>query len=153
MTTFANSRARDGELQFTHGTIEATKIKTMVASPIEMVPGAGEGTFLEFCGVWLILEAGSEGLTESSDNLIVYWTDGTGDELSITIEMTNFITRTSDYITYGGPNTTEPIVAVATANNAPLVLSGTSGEFAGNASNDAKLHWRCAYRVHYFFQP
>ena len=47
---------------------------------------------------------------------------------------------------------TEPLPTRANANNAPLMLYnlGGGGEFAGNASNDAKLIVDVTFAVHNF---
>lgn len=153
MAMIAGSNARDGTTQFAHGTIVATKLKTIAASPIEMVPAGGEGTFLELIGVWLILEAGSEKITETNDNLVVLYPSASATEASLRIECTNFIDQDVDMLTYAGPPVPDEILdKVSELQNKPLRLSGSSDEFGGNSSNDAKLHWRCTYRVHYLFQ-
>lgn len=151
-STFAGSRARDAETQFAKVTIGAADIKTLNASPVELVRGHGAGTFVEFVSAQLILEAGSEVLAETADNLQIHYTDASGAQVSNTIECTGFIDQSVDTMTTVGPFTTEPIVARTAAADAPLVLYNPNDEFTGNASNDAKLHVRVVFRVHNFFQ-
>lgn len=146
----AGGKARKGELQFAKVTIGAAKIKTLNASPVELVPAFGADAYTEFVSATLELKAGSEVLTEAADNLAIHYTDASGAQLSNTIECTGFIDQSADTVTFVGPNTTEPIVAASSANNQALVLYNPNDEFAGNASNDAQLSVEVAFRVHHF---
>lgn len=147
----AGGRARKGELQHTRVTIGAAAVKTLNASPVTIVEGCGVDSYIEFVSATLELRAGTEVFTETADNLAFCYTDASGTQLSNTIECTNFIDQSVDTITFVGPNSTEPIVAHSTADDAPLVLANLNDEFAGNASNDAQLSVEVAYRVHNFW--
>jgi hypothetical protein len=148
----AGSKARKGELQFAEGEIGAVQIKLLATTAQTLVPGQGDGTFIELVSGTLILEAGTEVLAETADNLAICYTNESGEQLSDTIECTGFIDQSADTVTLIQVNETPSIFTRAESNNAPLVLANLNDDFTGNSSNDSKLHWRVAYRVHYFFQ-
>ena len=150
MPATAGSKARKGEVQFAKKTIGAALIKTLVATPQTIIAAPGKDVYIEFLSATLELKAGTEVLAETADNLAFAYTNGSGAQVSADVECTSFIDQAADNVTFVGPNTTEPIVTRANACNAPLVLFNTSGEFTGNASNDAELSVEVAYRLHYF---
>jgi hypothetical protein len=146
----ANSKARKGELQYASGVIRAPRIKLLATTAETLVPGQGVGTFIEFVSGALILDAGSEVLAETADNLAVCYTNESGEQLSDTIEMTGFIDQSVDTVTFIQVNETPSIFTRSDASNAPMVLANLNDDFTGNASNDANLYWKVAYRVHNF---
>lgn len=129
-------------------TLTNSEIKNLAATQIELVAAPGAGKTIEFVSAVLKLNAGSEALTESDDNLEIKYTDASGVSVSGAIEATGFIDQTVDtYTTAVGK--TDTIVAATGAENQALVLDNSgSGEYAGNASNDATLSVAVAYRVH-----
>jgi hypothetical protein len=123
-------------------------IKALRATPKTLVAAPGSGKVLEFVSAQLKLVAGSNVLSESTANLAVKYTNGSGAAVSQTIEMTGFIDQSSNTVTCGQPKI-DAIVAYASAANQALVLHNLgAGEFGGNAANDATMVVRIAYRVH-----
>ena len=115
------------------------QIKALRATPIELVPAPGSGRQNVFLGGWVRLNAGANALTESTANLAVKYTDGSGVQVSDTIESTGFIDQTVDTITSARPKI-DAIVASTGCNNKALVLHNLgAGEIAGNAAADATL--------------
>jgi hypothetical protein len=123
-------------------------IKALRATPKTLIAAPGAGKVLEFVSAQLKLVAGTNVLSESTDNLGVKYTDGSGAQVSQTIEMTGFIDQSANTMTCGQAKI-DAIVAYASAANKALVLHNLgAGEFGGNAANDATMVVHIAYRVH-----
>jgi hypothetical protein len=121
------------------------EIKALRATPKTLVAAPGAGKALVFHLATLLLDAGTNALTESADNLAVKYENGSGDAVSDTIETTGFIDQTTDQLTIAVA-IKDPIVAKAVCENKPLVLHNTGdGEIAGNAANDATLRVKVWY--------
>lgn len=116
--------------------------KTLVAAP-------GAGKVLEFVSAILKMNyGGSNVFTESSDNMAIKYTDGSGAAVSDTIEATNFIDAAATTTTNAIVKK-DNIVAYANAANKALVLHNTGdGEYAGNAAADNTMDVIVTYRVH-----
>ncbi len=115
-------------------TLSNSDIKALRATPKVLVASPGSGKWLEFESITLILNAGSEALTESSDDMRVQYSVS-GATASPNIDATGFIDQTSDSIIHVADI---GFVAQALANveNDGLQLKNTGdGEYAGNASN------------------
>ena len=124
------------------------EIKALRATPKTVVAAPGSGKVLEFVSAVLQLKAGTNVLTESTANLAIKYKDGTGVQVSQTIETTGFIDQAADTVTYGLQKL-DPIVARTNSENQPLVLHNLgAGEIAGNAAADARLAVKVLYRVH-----
>lgn len=124
------------------------QIKALRAAPKTLVAAPGATKWLEFLSAWLVLDYGSEVLTESSANMAIRYTNGTGAIVSQAIEATGFIDAAADTYTNALPKI-DAIVAAASALNQPLVLHNTgAGEYAGNATSDTLMKVRIAYREH-----
>jgi hypothetical protein len=122
-------------------------IKGLRAAPLTLVAAPGADKFVELVRVTLILNYGSEVLTESADNLVVqYNTSGT--DITAAIEMTGFIDANADTIASIYPLTIPTLAAANAVNKAVELFNTGDGEFEGNASNDTTLSVRVAYRVH-----
>lgn len=127
--------------------IAAAAIKTLRATPVELVPALGANKIIEFLSATLVLDYGSEVLAETDDNLAVKYTDGSGVAVSDTIEMTGFIDQSADTVTRGVP-VKDAIVTVAECANKALVLHNTgNGELTGNASDDSVLTVFTLFRI------
>lgn len=127
-------------------TLTAEEVKALRATPAELVPAPGANKILSFVEGMAYLKAGSEGLTESADNLSIKYTNGSGVAVSETIECTGFIDQTADTAT-SIEKVKDAIVAGSASVNKALVLHNTGdGEIAGNASNDAELVVFVTYR-------
>jgi hypothetical protein len=130
--------------------ITNAELKALRATPKTIVAAQGAGRFIEFLGAMLYLDAGTNVLTESADNLVFRYTNSSGVVVSNTIEMTGFIDQSADMLIYCTP-LVNAIPTAALGLNAPLVLHNNGdGEFAGNAAADATLSVRVMYRVHRF---
>ena len=120
--------------------ILADKIKTLGATPVELVEAPGEGFAIIPVAVNLNLTAGTEVLSEDGDNLAVKCSTT---EL-IEIETTGFIDQATDQNRYQ-----EKAEAVITpvGNTALTLANKGAAEIGGNATDDAVLDVRVYYRV------
>jgi hypothetical protein len=134
----------------TKRTLTSAQIKALRATPQTLVEAPGSSVLLEFLGAILYLDAGTNVLAESTDNLAVKYTDGSGVAASETIEMTNFLDQSADTLT-NAVQKIDTIVAASGCLGKPLVLHNTgNGEFTGNAAGDAQLIIYTFYRRHKF---
>lgn len=125
-------------------------IKALRATPITLVAAPGASKVLEFVSAQLMLDYGSNVLTESADNLAVRFENGAGPIVSQAIEATGFIDAAADTTTNALPKI-DAIASMAAGANKALVLHNTGdGEYAGNAGNDTLMVVKVAYRVHDF---
>jgi hypothetical protein len=140
--------AGEGRLQFADVVLTSTQVKALRATPITLVAAQGAGKFIKLEGAVLKLNyGGSNGFTETADNLAIRLTDGSGAIVSQAIESTGFIDQTADTISNAEPKI-DAIVASASAENEALVLHNTGdGEIAGNAADDNTLSVRVYYTV------
>ena len=123
------------------------EIKALRATPKVLVAAGGANTFLEFVSATLVLHAGANVLTESTANLAVKYKDGTGTQVSETVECTGFIDQAVDTLTTVRVKQ-DAIVATSIYTNQPLVLHNLgAGEFGGNAAADATMTVKIAWRV------
>lgn len=125
--------------------VPAASVATLRATPFTIIPAQGAGTVVEFMGGILRLVYGSVAYTESTDNLVLRYTNTTGVIVSQTIEMTGFITLTANASTHIAP-IADQIAASNAAVNAPVVLHNSGdGEF-GNSGNSSLVVF-ASYRV------
>lgn len=128
-------------------TLSSALIKTLRATPQVLVPAPGVGKYIELVSVRLRLIAGTNVLTESTANLAVKLTNGSGAAVSQTVETTGFIDQAANTLTNGLPKI-DAIATQAASVNAPLVLHNLgAAEYGGNAANDAQLEVLTTYRV------
>lgn len=121
------------------------QIKALRATPVTLVAAPGTGYMLVFRGASLLLDAGANVLTESTANLGIKYTDGSGVQVNETVEATGFIDQAVDTATYARPKL-DPIVAKSGCENKALVLHNLgAGEYAGNAAADATLRVKVWY--------
>lgn len=124
------------------------ELKALRATQKTLVAAPGANKSIEFISAILKLNAGTEVLTESADNLSIRYTDGSGAKASVDIESTGFIDQAADTFTNAIP-VKDTIVAAASALNQALVLDNDGdGEIAGNATGDATMTVHVVYRVH-----
>lgn len=128
--------------------LTSAQVKALRATPIQLVAGL-PGRMIQFVGATLMLDyAGTNGFTETADNLAIRYTDGSGVLVSQAIETTGFIDQTADTITTAFPKI-DAIATRASATGAPLVLHNTGdGEIAGNAGADNTVTVAISYIVH-----
>lgn len=135
-------------IQYAEVVVTNAQIKALRATPKTLVAAPGAGKLLEFISAVLLLDYGSNALTESADNLAVKYTDGSGAIVSGAIEATGFIDQTADTMTTALAKI-DAIVAKSGCENKALVLHNTGdGEYGGNAAADTVMRVKVAYRVH-----
>jgi hypothetical protein len=135
-----------GGPRYAEVSIAAASVLTLRATPVTLVAAPGTGKVLELESVVLILDYGSVSYTESTANLAVKYTNGSGAQVSETIEMTGFIDQTADTMTTGRPKI-DQIVAKTGCENQPLVLHNLGAAEFGNAG-DSVLRVKVTYRIH-----
>lgn len=135
-------------VRYEYGTLTSAQVKALRATPATLVAAPAAGKILEFISLQLFLDYGSNGFTETADNLVVRYLDGTGVIVSQAIEMTGFIDQTADTMTNALPKI-DAIAAKTACDGKALVLHNTGdGEIAGNAANDSVVRYKVVYRVH-----
>ena len=121
-------------------------IKALRGSPKELVGAPGAGYVIQPLDAVLILDYGSNALTESSDNLIIGWNDGAV-QAGEAIEATGFITATADTLT-NWIMLKDEINAASTVVNKNLALKNSGdGEYEGNAGADTTMTVTLFYRI------
>lgn len=128
-------------------TVTNAQIKAARATPVTLVPAPGSGKMLQFVSAVLRLNAGTNVLTESTANLAVKYTDGSGVAVSDTIETTNFIDQAAATYTSAVPVKDAIVAATGCVNKALVLHNVGAGEIAGNAAGDATLTVWINYRV------
>jgi hypothetical protein len=130
-------------------TLTAAQVKALRATPITVMPAQGAGKVVEFVsGVAFLKYGGSNGFTESTANLALKYTDGSGVQISQTIESTGFIDQTASTQT-SILNKLDAIVAKTGSDNKAVVIHNLGGgEIAGNAANDNTLKLDLTFFVH-----
>lgn len=137
----------EGIMNYATVSLTSAQVKALAATQIELVAAPGAGKMIKFMGATLkLVYGGSNGFTETDDNLAIKYTDASGVAVSNTIEMTGFIDQTADTYTNAEP-ATDAIVVATGAENQALVLDNINDEIAGNAANDNTLEVSVAYRV------
>lgn len=122
-------------------------IKALRASPKQLIAAPAAGSFTEVVSAVLILDYGSEVLTESTDNLVIqYNTSGT--DITGAIEATDFIDAAADTICTVFPAAIPNTAAANMVARAVELFNTGDGEYGGNASNDTTMTVKIAYRVH-----
>jgi predicted RecA/RadA family phage recombinase len=135
-------------LRYTSVAITNAEIKALRATPKTLVAAPGANKFLEFVSAVLVNSGGTNALTESTDNLAVKLNDGSGAQVSQTIEATGWLDQTAKTLTNALAKI-DAIVASASGANKALVLHNTGdGEWAGNAAADVTFTVNLVYRVH-----
>jgi len=118
-------------------------ILALRATPKTLVAAPGAGYLLEFVSLVLLLDATATAYVESSANLAVKYNNGSGAQVSETIEATGFIDQTADTMTTGRPKL-DQIVAKSGCENKGLVLHNLgAGEYTtGTGVIRAKVSYR-----------
>lgn len=121
-------------------------IKALRATPKTLVAAAGANTIVEFLSAVLILDYGSEVLTESDDNLVIEYEDG--QDITAAIESTGFIDAAADQMAFVNSAGIASMTAATASNKAIQLFNTGDGEFGGNASADTTMTVKVNYRVH-----
>jgi len=137
-----------GRVLTTEVVLTSLEVKALRATPKLLVSGR-PGQVVQFLGATLKLNyAGTNGFTETADNLVVRYTNTTAATVSSAIETTGFIDQVADTVTAATPRN-DAIVAHSVAKGASLVLHNTGdGEIIGNAANNNTLVVTVSYVMH-----
>lgn len=137
----------DGGLQYAEVSLTNAEIKALRATPKTIVaaPAAGKVVVPAF-GI-IVLIAGTNVLTESTANLALKYTDGSGTQISETVEATGFIDQAASTMTTVRIKQ-DGIVAKTAADAKAVVLHNLgAGEYGGNAAADATLKVKLWYSI------
>lgn len=147
--TVATAALSKDTIQYAEVSMTSAEVKALRATPKTLVAAPGAGLVLEYLSMVLLVDyGGTNGWTESTNNLAVKYENGSGTAVTGTIEMTGFIDQTADTMTTSIYKI-DTIAAKTACENKALVLHNTSGaEIGGNAANDNVLRAKIAYRVH-----
>ncbi len=127
--------------------VSNAQIKTLRAAPKELVAAPGADKMIEFVSAVLILDYGTNVLTEDADNLVIQYS--TGPDLTAAIEATGFIDAAADTICIAKAADLVGTAAAASVVNKSVVLFNTGGdEYAGNAGADTTMTVKVTYRIH-----
>lgn len=138
----ANGRVLTVKVQLTNA-----QIKAMRATPVVLVPGIPNRTIQFVSATLELVYGGTNAFTESTDNMAVRYTDGSGVIVSQAIEATGFIDQTANTVTNAEPKI-DAIAAASGAVGKALVLHNTGdGEYAGNAANNNTMVVAVSYLV------
>ena len=130
-------------------TVEITnaQIKTLRASPKELVAAPGADKMIEFVSAVIIMDYGSNVLSESSDNLVIQY-NTSGLDASAAIETTGFLDASNDAIAVVGAADIAGAAATSYVDKALELFNSGDGEIGGNAAADTTLTVIVTYRVH-----
>jgi len=121
-------------------------IKGLRAAPLELVAAPGADKFIELKSAVLIMNYGTNVLTESSDDLVIEYETGT--DITAAIDSTNFLDQAGDILKIVEPSAAVVITAANAVNKNIRLFNTGDGELAGNAGNDTTLSIRVSYTVH-----
>ena len=122
-----------------------SEIKNLRATPKELVAAPGAGYMVQFLDASLFMDYGTNGLTETADNLEIRW--GAAGTAAATIECTGFIDQTADTMIHAYPAAAAALAKTVTDNKALVLQNNGDGEFGGNAANDTVMDVVVAYRI------
>mgnify|MGYP001568242319 FL=1 len=122
-------------------------IKALRATKKQLVAAPAAGSFIELVSAVLILDYGTNVLTESADNLVIQYATS-GQDATGAIEATSFIDAAADTICTVSPADIPNTAATNAVANALELFNTGDGEYAGNAGNDSTMTVKIAYRIH-----
>ena len=130
-----------GVVQYAEVAVSIAEMKLLNSAPKTLVAAPGAGKVLEFLGATFIYDYAAV-FTESTDDLVVRFTDASGAIASTTLDATGLLDQSADQLRTFKPITTD-LTPVA---NSPLVLHNSgNGEYGGTGS---PCRVKVAYRVH-----
>jgi hypothetical protein len=136
-----------GDIRTVKVTVTNAQLKALRAAPKVLVAAPGANLCLKFITAVLVNNGGANALTETTDNLAIRYTDGTGALASEAIETTGFLDQVAKTMTTAEPKL-DQIIATANSYNRALVLHNTGdGEYAGNAAADVTLDVWTTYQL------
>ena len=130
-------------LRFAEVSLSSSDILALRATPKTLVSAPGAGLLLEFVSAVLLLDATATAYVESSANLAVKYTNGSGVKVSDDIEATGFIDQTADTMTNARAKA-DAIVAKSGCENKALVLHNLgAGEYTtGTGTMRVKVSYK-----------
>lgn len=133
-------------VQYAEVSLTNAQILAIRATPIEMVAAPGAGKVLEFISASLFFDY-TGAYTESTDDLVFRYTDGSGVQLSEVVDATGFLDATAD-TAVNAVHKADAVVAKTGCDNKAIVLHNIgNGEYGGgNAANAVRV--KIAYRTH-----
>jgi hypothetical protein len=133
----------DASIRIAEVVISSAEILALRATPKTLVAAPAAGLLLEFVALVLFLDATATAYVESAANLAVKYTNGSGVQVSETIEATGFIDQTADTMTTGRAKL-DAIVAKTGCEAKALVLHNLgAGEYTtGTGVIRAKVSYR-----------
>lgn len=135
------------QIYHTQVRITNAQLKALRATPKVLIAAPGTGKFIQLVSAVLLLDYGSNVLTESADNLVIEYTTS-GIDATASIESTGLIDAAADTMAFIQPATIANAAAADVANKSLQLFNTGDGEFAGNAGADTQLLVRISYRVH-----
>ena len=125
-------------------TIPYASVRTLNATPYELVAAPGSGKALILIGATVFMDYGSAGYDAvgASDDLTLRYTNGSGGLLA-TVETVGFLDQTADQTRYVYPVSTAAITPTA---NAAIVAHISTGEIY-TAAGDSPIKVKVAYQV------
>lgn len=139
--------ASDSKLLTDTVEISNAELKALRAAPKTLVAAPGADKFIELVSAWIIMDYGSNVLTESTDNLVIQY-NTSGLDASAAIETTGFLDQSADMICYVVGASIAGAAATSFVNKALELFNNGDGEFGGNAGNDTTLTVKVSYRIH-----
>lgn len=127
--------------------VSNAQLKALRATPKVLIAAPGAGKFIQLVSAVLILNYGSNVLTESVDNLVIEYTTS-GTNATAEIEMTGFIDATADTMALIDTASDVTSAAANVVNKSLQLFNVGDGEFGGNAGADTELLVRISYRIH-----
>ena len=138
----ADSYQKTDTIQITNAQLKAIRAtpKTLVAAP-------AAGSFIEFISAQIIMNYGSNVLSETADNLIIQY-NTSNVAASAAIETTGFIDQNADMIAFVTGIDLAGLAATSVVAKALELKNSGDGEYGGNAGADTTLTVKVTYRVH-----
>ena len=141
------SNSSTSEIHYDNIELTNAEIKALRGTKKELVAAPGATKFIELVSLVLILDYGSNVLTESTDNLVCQYATS-GQDATAAIEMTGFIDQSADTVAIVSAASVAAVAASNVVNNALELFNTGDGEIAGNAGLDTTLTVKIAYRIH-----
>ncbi len=127
--------------------ISLSQMVDLIANPHPLVAAQGADTIIQIVSFLMKLKYGSAQFTESADNLILRYVDGSGLAASVEYETTSsFLVAAADGYGWIRPLEQLLIGTVAETVNKGVFLCNTSGDF-GSGTGSSVEGW-VTYRVH-----
>ena len=128
-------------------TVSNAELKALRAAPKALVAAPGAGKYVELLGAQIIMDYGSNVLTESADNLVIQY-NTSGVDACTAIDSTGFLDQNADMIAFVTPIDIAGAAATSFVNKALELFNNGDAEFGGNAANDTTLIVKVSYRIH-----